>query len=127
MDSAQISQLTHDALSLLLDWGASLEQTAVILGFPEDTRVRHIRRHFQGQALPDDPQIIARARHVVYLGDALRTTYPTNRQMPALWMRSPHKRFSGRSPMQRICQGDDDGLVAVITLLDCAYAWELNG
>ena len=120
MNSSQLGQLTHDSLSLLLDWGASLEQTAAILGFPDTTRVRQIRRHYQGQNLPEDPKVIARARHVVYLGDALRTTYPTNRQMPAIWMQTPHKRFAGRSPMQRICDGDEDGLVAVITLLDCA-------
>ena len=126
MNDEQRKQLTYDCLSLMLEWGVDLEMTAAILGFPEATRARHIRRHFEGYAFPDDPTVIERARHVVYLGEALRTTYPTNQRMPALWMRKPHKRFSGRSPLQRISEGDGDGLEAVISLLDCSYAWRLN-
>lgn len=126
MNDEQLSRLTRDCLALMLEWGADLEMTSTILGFPEQTRSRHVRRHFEGYALPDDPLIIERARRVLYLGDALRTTYPTNRKMPAYWMRTPHKRFSGKTPLERISEGDDDALVAVISLLDCAYAWDLQ-
>lgn len=126
MTDAELARLTRDCLSLMLEWGVDLETTASILGFPENIRSRHIRRHFEGYAFPDDPVVVERARRVLHLGDALRTTYPTNQRMPAYWMRTPHKRFAGRTPLQRIADGDDDALVAVITLLDCAYAWDLN-
>lgn len=126
MTDDELTRLTRDCLGLMLEWGADLETTASILGFPGSTRSRHIRRYFEGYAFPNDPVVVERARRVLYLGDALRTTYPTNQRMPAYWMRTPHKRFSGRTPLQRIADGDDDALVAVITLLDCAYAWDLN-
>lgn len=126
MNEEQRARLTHDCLALLVEWGAGLESTGAILGFPDDTRSRQIRQHYAGHAFPDDPVVIERARRVVYLADALRTTYPTNARMPAYWMRTPHKRFAGRTPLERISEGDADALVAVISLLDCAYAWELN-
>lgn len=126
MNDEQRVRLTHDCLSLMAEWGVDLEKTAAILGFPESTRSRQIRRHFEGYAFPDDPVVVERARRVVYLGDVLRTTYPTNQRMPAYWMRQPNKRFDGRTPLERISDGDEDALVAVISLLDCAYAWELN-
>jgi hypothetical protein len=126
MNEDQRKQLTYECLSLVLEWGADLEATAAILGFPPTTRTRHIRRHFEGYAFPDDPTVIERARHVLHLGDALRTTYPTNQRMSAHWMRTPHKRFSGRTPLERISEGDEDALEAVISLLDCSYAWRLN-
>jgi hypothetical protein len=126
MNEEQLSRLTQDCLGLLAEWGVDLEMTSTILGFPEQTRSRHIRRYFEGYAFPEDPVVIERARRVLHLGDALRTTYPTNHRMPAYWMRQPHKRFAGKTPLERISEGDEDALVAVISLLDCAYAWDLH-
>ena len=119
-------QLTAQCLRLLSAWNARFDSLATILGFPEKTRSREIRRYTEGYAFPDDEQILARAKHVVYLGEALRTSYPANPRMAAFWMHQPQKRFNGRTPMQRIEDGDDNALVAVITLVDCAYAWDLN-
>ena len=126
MNEEQLSRLTQDCLGLLTEWGVDLETTSTILGFPEQTRRRHIRRHFEGYSFPEDPVVIERAKRVLHLGDALRTTYPTNQRMPAYWMHQPHKRFAGKTPLERISEGDEDALVAVISLLDCAYAWDLH-
>ena len=119
-------QLTYDCLSLLQEWGANLSSTASILGFPDSTRSRQIRKHYEGLALPDNDVILSRAKIVVLIGDALRTTYPSSQQMRTMWMNAPHKRFSGMSPLQRIGQGDDSALEAVLVLVDCAYGWQLN-
>ncbi|KAA3625511.1 MAG: DUF2384 domain-containing protein [Proteobacteria bacterium] len=126
MNDEQLARLTRECLGLMAEWGVELERAASILGFPKNTRIRQIRRYFEGYAFPDDPVVIERARRVIHLGDALRTTYPTNRRMPAYWMRQPNKRFSGRTPLERLGDGDDNALVAVISVLDCAYAWDLN-
>ena len=120
------NQLTFECLSLLLEWGTNLKETALILGFPATTRTRQIRKHYEGLALPEDEHIRKRARMVIRLGDALRTTYPSSQQMRMLWMRNPNKRFAGESPLARMSQGDDEGLEAVLALLDCSYAWEIT-
>jgi len=59
--------------------------------------------------------------------DALRTTYPRNLQMGARWMVAPHIRLQNRCPLQAMLEDGEQGVVAVLSELDCAYAWELSG
>ena len=119
-------ELTYDCLALLKEWGADLAITARILGFPQSARNRQIRKHYAGLVLPDNEEILGRAKIVVLIGDALRTTYPSSQQMRSLWMNTPHKRFDGLTPLQKIGQGDASALEAVLVLVDCAYGWQLN-
>ena len=59
--------------------------------------------------------------------DALRTTYPRNAQMGPRWMAEPHVRLKNRCPLQAMLEDGEVGVVAVLSELDCAYAWELSG
>lgn len=118
--------LTHTIMELLDSWGMDAGDQVNVLGLPEGTRTRTLRRYREDTPLPDDPVVMDRAEHLLGIAEALRTTYPRNAKMGAHWMKRPHRRFQNRSPLATIVNGGRGGLVAVRAQLDCAYAWELT-
>ena len=77
--------------------------------------------------LPDDPVVLRRARYLLRIADALRTTYPRNPRMSGRWVRQGHRRFGRRSPLSMILRDGESGLIAVLSELDCTFSWDLTG
>lgn len=110
------------------EWGLSADDIITVLALPEDTRTRHVEKYRQGNtALPDDDAIFKRVEHLAGIADALRTTYPLNQKVGLIWLRSPHRRFRRRSPLQVIVDDGIDGLIKVRSEVDCAWSWQLTG
>ena len=118
---------TQKVMSALDDWGLSGEQILAVLDFPATERSRHLAKYRKDTPFPDDEKVICRVTFLLGIIDALRTTYPRNIQMGALWMARPHVRLKNRCPLQAMLEDGDVGVVAVLSELDCAYAWELSG
>jgi uncharacterized protein (DUF2384 family) len=116
--------VTRIIIGILDSWGLSDSQQLVVLGLPDGTPVRAVRRYRDQTALPDDEGVMQRVEHVAGIAEALRTTFPRNANMGPQWMREPHRRFDRRSPLQIIVEGGLSGLIAVRAHLDCAFAWQ---
>jgi len=118
---------TQKVMNALDDWGLTGEQILAMLDFPKTERSRHLAKYRKDTPFPDDEQVTSRVIYLLGIIDALRTTYPRNVQMGARWMAAPHVRLQNRCPLQAMLEDGENGVVAVLSELDCAYAWELSG
>ena len=118
---------TLKVMKALDEWGLSGEQILAVLDFPKTERSRHLAKYRKDTPFPDDENVICRVTFLLGIIDALRTTYPRNLQMGARWMAAPHVRLKNRCPLQAMLEDGETGVVAVLSELDCAYAWELSG
>jgi len=118
---------TQKVMNALDDWGLNGEQILVVLDFPKTERSRHLAKYRKDTPFPDDDNVISRVTFLLGIIDALRTTYPRNMQMGARWMSEPHVRLKNRCPLQAMLEDGEVGVIAVLSELDCAYAWELSG
>lgn len=118
---------TQKVMNALDDWGLTGEQILMMLDFPENERSRHLAKYRKDTPFPEDEKVSSRVIYLLGIIDALRTTYPRNVQMGARWMAAPHVRLQNRCPLQAMLEDGETGVVAVLSELDCAYAWELSG
>jgi len=118
---------TQKVMNALDDWGLNGEQILAVLDFPKTERSRHLAKYRKDTPFPDDDNVISRVTFLLGIIDALRTTYPRNMQMGARWMAEPHVRLKNRCPLQAMLEDGEVGVIAVLSELDCAYAWELSG
>jgi hypothetical protein len=112
---------------LLDDWGLAPADQVALLALPDGTRPGSIRQHRQGAAFPADPAVTERIEHLVGIADALRTSYPRNARMGAIWMNTVNHRFDNRTPLAAMLEDGLNGVIAVRVQLDCAYDWNLSG
>ncbi len=118
---------TRKVMEALDEWGLSGEQILVVLDFPDTERSRHLAKYRKDTPFPENESVASRVQFLLGIIDALRTTYPRNLQMGARWMAEPHVRLKNRCPLQAMLEDGETGVVAVLSELDCAYAWELSG
>ncbi len=118
---------TRKVMSALDEWGLSGEQILAVLDLPATERSRHLAKYRKDTPFPEDEKVHCRVTFLLGIIDALRTTYPRNLQMGARWMAKPHVRLKNRCPLQAMLEDGETGVVAVLSELDCAYAWELSG
>ncbi|MDT8452967.1 MAG: antitoxin Xre/MbcA/ParS toxin-binding domain-containing protein [Gammaproteobacteria bacterium] len=109
------------------EWGLTGEQIIAVLDLPEGQRTRHLQKFRDDMPFPDVESTNARMACLLGIVDALRTSYPRNLKMGARWMNMPHRRFQKRTPVRTMLEDGETGIIAVLSELDCAYAWELSG
>ncbi len=115
---------TRVIINILDTWGLRDSDQVAVLGLPEGTPARAVRRYRQDTPLPADPGVEERVEHLVGIAEALRTTFPRNANMGPQWMNEPHRRFNQRTPVATIVEDGLGGLIAVRAHLDCTFAWE---
>jgi hypothetical protein len=119
--------LTHAIMALLEDWGVKPADQVALLGLPDGTPTRKLRRFHDETPLPDEPRVREHVGHLMEIADALRTTYPRNDRMGVRWMHRPSRHFAGRAPLAVMAEDGLRGLIAVRSHLDCTFAWDLTG
>jgi uncharacterized protein (DUF2384 family) len=121
-------ELTRTVVRLMESWGLGTEQMSAALAMPVQTGAATFRRYREGQeALPDEETVLRRAQYMLRISDALRTTYPRNPEMAAHWIRRGHRRMGRRTPLEVILAGDEAGIIAVLSELDCTFSWDMTG
>ncbi len=131
---SQSQQPTHDdrialtrAIMNIVDaWGIPGPALLEVLALPAGTPVRALRRYRENTPFPDELAVMERIEHIIGIADALRTSYPHNPAMGALWMRQDNQRFEQRAPLDLIIEDGLPGLIAVRMHLDCSYDWYLD-
>ncbi len=119
--------LTNRIMSMLDDWGTSGPQKIILLGLPEEMRTRKLERYRQDEPFPDNDIVNEHLEHLVGIADALRTSFPRNGEMSALWLHKPHKRFANDNPMDVMINKGLSGIIQVRAQLDCSFAWNTTG
>ena len=119
--------LTQKVMASLDDWGLSAADQVNVLDLPEGTRTRKLRAYHEDTPFPATDEVEFRVVRLLGIIDALRTTYPKNAAMGGRWMKTPHRRFQNRTPLQVMVEEGSTGVNAVLAELDCTYAWDLSG
>jgi len=121
-------QITQAVMGLLDEWSLDTKEMQAILLLPENVRARAFQKYRDGrEGFPDDTDTLRRARYLLRIADALRTTYPRNPRMAGRWIKQRHRRFGRRTPLSMILDGGEGGLIAVLAELDCTFSWDLTG
>ena len=94
-------------MTLLDAWQVAETARIALLGLPPDTPTVLLRHYYENTPLPDEPLLNERVEHLIGIADALRTSWPHNAHMGAIWMNRPNNRFDGRTPLSVLLE---DGL-----------------
>lgn len=119
--------MTQKVMISLDEWGLSAAEQVHVLDLPEGTRTRKLRSFHDDTPFPESEDVEYRVVRILGIIDALRTTYPKNEMMGGRWMKTPHRRFQNKTPIQKMLEDGKDGVTAVLAELDCTYAWDLSG
>ncbi|HLD14592.1 MAG TPA: hypothetical protein VJB18_07740 [Burkholderiales bacterium] len=120
-------QLARLIVTLLDSWEVPAENQISLLGLPPETSTLILRRFYENEPLPDEVTINERVDHLLGIADALRTSYPHNAHMGAIWMNRRNNRFDNRTPLAVLLEDGLQGFLAIRTHLDCAYDWDISG
>jgi len=126
MSHDECAELARSIMAILDGWGLNAKQLASLLALPAGTPTRALRRYREDTPFPNDATLYERVEHIIGISDALRTSYPLNPPMAALWMKQANKRFEGASPLQKIISEGLQGLMSVRSHIDCSYDWQIN-
>lgn len=127
LTESQRMSATLKIMAAVDEWGLTGDQILAVLDLPEGQRSRHLQKYRDNTPLPDTDEVNVRIASLLGIIDALRTSYPRNVKMGARWMNLPHRRFQKRTPVRTMLEDGSEGVIAVLSELDCAYAWELSG
>ena len=114
-------------MSLLDAWGANGQQKIRLLGLPDEIKARKLERYRLDEAFPDNDVVNQHLEHLLGIADALRTSYPRNEGMCAIWMNQPHKRLANTRPLDLMIDKGLSGIIQVRAQLDCSFAWNNSG
>ena len=120
-------QLARLIVTLFDSWEVRAEDQVALLGLPPETSTLVLRRYYENEPLPDEPAMNERVDHLLGIADALRTSYPHNAHMGAIWMNRRNNRFDNRTPLAVLLEDGLPGFFAIRTHLDCAYDWDISG
>ena len=126
MNHAEQVELTQAIMGILDSWGLPAAQQIILLALPEKTPTRALRRYRDSTPFPDTSAVRERLEHIVGIYDALRTTYPHNPSMGAMWIKQPNRRFEDRSPLRAMVDDGMPGILKVRAHLDCTFDWLIN-
>jgi uncharacterized protein (DUF2384 family) len=127
LNTEQQILMTQKIMYHLKEWGLSADQQINLLDLPNDTQARRLRAYHESTPFPDTAEVEFRVVRLLGIIDALRTSYPKNPMMASRWIKTPHKRFDNRTPLQIMLEGGGEGVTTVLAELDCTYAWDLSG
>ena len=121
------AMLARMIMSILDSWGLNAKQQHRLLALSAKVPTRALRRYREGTPFPDEPDLNERLEHIVGIYEALRTTYPHNPAMGAMWMTQRNRRFENKPPLQIMVEEGSQGELTIRTFPDCAYDWHNNG
>lgn len=109
---------------ILDKWGIKDDLQIVLLGLPEKTKPRQLTRYRQGQQpLPQDDELLTRAKHVLGIQNALEFMFPLNKSMPNFWLRNRNRSLKG-IPLTIMLETGLLGMERVWRVLDCTQNWD---
>jgi Antitoxin Xre/MbcA/ParS C-terminal toxin-binding domain/Antitoxin Xre-like helix-turn-helix domain len=103
-------------------WGLTEEQRLLLLGYPSRSTYHNwCKQAREHGAFTLDVDVLTRISAVLGIHQGLEILFPTE-QLGVEWLRTPHGAvvFGGRSPLDLVTSGSQDGLLSVRRFLDGA-------
>jgi hypothetical protein len=119
--------LTRRTMDLLEGWGLGARDIGTILHLPDSIKNRAIARFREDVPFPNEAEVDRRVAYLMRIHDALLTYFPRNPEMRNLWVRRGNRQFGRRAPLAVMVEDGESGLIAVLSHLDCTFAWDLTG
>jgi hypothetical protein len=119
--------LTRRTMNLLEGWGLGARDIVTILCLPDSIKARAIARFREEHPFPDEPEVNRRIAYLMRIEEALGTYFPRNPEMRSLWVRKGNRQFGRKAPLAVMVEDGESGLIAVLSHLDCTFAWDLTG
>jgi hypothetical protein len=117
--------ITRGTMNLFESWGLRTEEMMALLNLKG--KPRSFTQYRTTKPFPDEPGLMRRIEYLVRIDDALRTTYPTNPGMGKRWLRQRSQKFSRYTPLAMMIDEGEQGLIYVLSRLDCTFAWDQSG
>lgn len=117
--------ITRDVMNMFEGWGLHAEEIMALLDM--QGKARHFTQYRYNKPLPDSPDLMRRVEYLVRIDDALRTTYPTNPGIGKRWLRHRNHKFNTNSPLSMMIGEGEQGMIYVLSRLDCTFAWDQSG
>ncbi|MBT3047732.1 MAG: DUF2384 domain-containing protein [Candidatus Thiodiazotropha sp.] len=117
--------ITRGVMNMFESWGLHAEEIMALLDM--QGKARHLAQYRYNKPLPDSPDIMRRVEYLVRIDDALRTTYPANPSMGKRWLRQRNHKFNRHSPLSMMIGDGEQGMIYVLSRLDCTFAWDQSG
>jgi hypothetical protein len=106
-------------IKLFDHWNLSTEERLASLGLATDNRSA-LTRYKNGAPVSSSRDSLDRAGNLLAIHKDLRLLFPKNRDLAYAWMKTPNKRFEGKTPVQIINDMGFTGLLYVRSYLDRA-------
>jgi hypothetical protein len=119
--------ITRRVMALLDDWGLEASDILILLALPDTVKARHVPRFIDQEPFPEDGAVNRRLAYLMRIEHALLTYFPRNPEMRSLWVKRGNKQFGRRAPLAVMVEDGESGLVAVLSHLDCTFAWDQTG
>lgn len=119
--------VTRHIMALFGDWGLGASDILALLALPESVKARHLARFVEEEPFPDDATVNRRLGYLTRIEHALGTYFPRNPEMRSLWVKRGNRKFGRRPPLRVMIEDGESGLVAVLSHLDCTFAWDQTG
>ncbi|MES9969730.1 MAG: DUF2384 domain-containing protein [Candidatus Thiodiazotropha sp.] len=117
--------ITRGVMNMFEGWGLHTDEIMALLDM--QGKARHFAQYRYNKPLPDSPDLMRRVEYLVRIDDALRTTYPTNPGMGKRWLRQRSHKFNTNSPLSMMIGDGEQGMIYVLSRLDCTFAWDQSG
>ncbi len=122
-DKAQ-SKLTFQLSQILENWHLEDLEQLKLLGLDGLIKPRHLHLYRRSnQSFDFDEQLAKRTKMILGINDSLDTTFPTNKEYGAIWLRRSVKKFKHKTPLELMLSGDT-GMMRVWHFLDCTQGWK---
>jgi hypothetical protein len=116
-------ELAREVSAILKEWQLDPELQLHLLGMPEDSPQRELTKFRNGKALPQDEELLDRARHIIGIHNSLHVVFPLNNNMPGFWVRT-RNRFLRGIPLAIMYDEGVSGMHRVWRHLDCTLNWD---
>ncbi len=124
LDDKVKMNVTHQLTQILEQWKLSDQDQVKLLDLPKSFKARHLYLYRRGDKSFDFTQaLVSRAKMILGIYESLCTTYPTNKDYAAIWLKRPVKKFKHKAPLELMLSGDI-GMKRVWYFLDCTQSWQ---
>jgi hypothetical protein len=119
--------MTRKVMSMLESWNLSAQDIIQLLQLPDSVKARNLARFRDEEPFPADVNVDRRVAYLLRIEEALHTYFPRNPEMRDMWVKRGNKQFGKRAPLAVMVEDGESGLIAVLSHLDCTFAWDLTG